>query len=352
MRVAFVVMETSHHQDMDGRRRLERIAAQLAGRGHDVTVYCAQWWDGYEQTRERDGVTYRGVTVSPALTSFTVRLPVLLALDRPDVVHAAMSPPSAVVAAGVGGTLARAPLVAEWFGDTDLPATRTRRWAVRRPATIVTPSELVRTRIREAGADERDTRVIPEGVDTSLIRETEPGESADVVYARHLDADANVEELLLALAELRDRQWAATIIGDGPERAGYERQAADLRIDDRVTFAGELPRAERVARYRGAHTFVQTARREQFATELLWALACGCVGIVEYQADSSAHGLIETYERSFRVTDPEELAEAIVSAGEYERADVDESLDEYDHEAILERYLECYRDLQSEFGLL
>ncbi|MFB6151746.1 MAG: glycosyltransferase [Haloarculaceae archaeon] len=351
MRVAFVALETTHYRDTDGARRFERVAKLLAGRGHDVTVFCAQWWDGYDETVERDGVTYRAVTVSPAVASFTARVPALLALDRPDVVHVRPSPPVAAVSASVGATLARAPLVAEWFGDEPDESARFYERAATAPDMVVTPSEMVRTAVREAGATAETSTVIPESIDMSVVRDVEPAAEVDVAYAHPLDGSANLESVLLGLAELRDRDWSATVIGDGPARADYERQAADLRIDDRVTFAGACDRERRVAVYKGAHAFVQTAYREYFATEFLWALASGCVGIVEYQAESSAHELVREHERSFRVTDPQELADAIVDAGDFERLTVDESWADYDHDAVLERYLETYRSLRDAYGM-
>lgn len=342
MRVAVVVEKTSHYRATDGVCRIERVARGLAARGHDVRVFCTQWWDGYDVVREADGLTYHAVTVSPARTSFVARLPALLARFRPDVIHAAAVPTSAVRAAGLGSTLARVPLVADWYGDEPLDSRLGP--AVSVPDLVVTPSRLVQTRVREYGAPEARTQVVPEGIDVDLVRTTTPRGDADIVYARRLDADANLESLLLALAELRGRQWSTTVVGDGPKRADYEAQAADLRIDDRVEFVGECSREERVARYRGAHAFVHTARRTCFATELLWALACGCVGIVEYQEESSAHELVEGRPRGFRATDPEEVEDAIVDAADLERRDLDESFAEFDHDAILERFLACYRD--------
>ncbi|MFB6074033.1 MAG: glycosyltransferase family 4 protein [Haloarculaceae archaeon] len=352
MRVAVVALETSHYRDTAGRRRIERVARLLADAGHDVTVYCAQWWTGPGQTREVDGVTYHAVTLAPATPSFYLQLASTLTRHRPDVIHVHPSPVGVVLAARAAGTLARAPLVVEWYGDEELPDTWAADRAVRVPDRINTPSELIRTEIRERGADGDRTVVVPESIDMDLVRETDPGEATDVVYAHRLDESANVESLLLGLAELREKGWSATVVGDGPQRAAYERQAADLRIDDRVAFVGACDRAERVAIYRSAHAFVQTAYRVCFPTELLWALAAGCVGIVEYQAESSAHELIETRERSFRVTNPQQLADAIVDSGEFERLTVDESLAAYDHEAVRERYVECYEDLRAAYGLL
>ena len=56
MRVAFVAMETSRHEDTPATRRLERVARLLADRGHEVTVFCGQWWDDYADERVVDGV--------------------------------------------------------------------------------------------------------------------------------------------------------------------------------------------------------------------------------------------------------------------------------------------------------
>jgi glycosyltransferase involved in cell wall biosynthesis len=342
MRVVVVAARTGRYVDRDGVARTERVARGLAARGHDVTVYCTGWWEGYDEYRELDGVTYRAVTVSPADASFVARVAGLLAVDRPDVVHARPAPPAAVVAARAGARLARAPLVVDWYGDD--PPGRLRRRAARAGDRVVTPSRLVGTWVRELGATEEQTAVVPEMLDTSLIRSTEPAGEADIVAARHLDARANLESLFLALAELRDRDWTATVIGDGPAREAYEEQVADLRIDDRVEFVGARSREERLARYRAAHVFAHTATWEPFATELLWAMACGCVGIVEYQEDSAAHELVERRERGFRATTPEEVEDAIVDAGDLPEWTVDESFESFDRDAVLERWLECYRD--------
>jgi glycosyltransferase involved in cell wall biosynthesis len=353
MRVAFVAAETTNHRDTAGARRFERLARRLADAGHDVTVFCAQWWTEGPPRTELDGVEYCGVTDGLALTAFCTRLPYLLARHNPDVVHVRPVPAESVAAAAVGSRLARAPLVTEWFGDEGIdPGAGVTRLAARVPQLVITPSEMVRTRVRELGATGANSRVVPESIDFGAIADADVADAVDVAYAHPLDESANAGSLLLALAELRDREWSATVVGDGPRRDEYERQAADLRIDDRVSFVGACDREQRLRIYRGAHAFVQTAYREYFATELLWALACGCVGIVEYQAESSAHELIESYERSFRATDPQQIAAAISDAGQFDRLTVDDAWEDYDHGAVLDRYVDAYERLVADFGYL
>jgi len=347
MRVAFVAMETSRHEDSPGTRRLERVARLLADRGHEVTVFCGQWWDDYDDEMVVDGVRYRAVTLGTAPSSFVARLPFLLARYRPDVVHTRPTPPNQVFASVTGSKVARAPLVVEWYGTEGLDeGERATRWAATKPQRVVTPSEFVRTAVRELGATDDNTAVIPDSIDFPSIEAVDPAEEVDVVYAHPLDESANMDDLLLGLAELRERDWSATVVGDGPLRAEYEAEVSKLRIDDRVRFVGACDRQERIGIYRGAHVFVQTAYREVFATELLWALACGCVGIVEYQAESSAHELIENFERSYRVTDPQGLADAIVDASEFDRLTVDEFWRAYDHDEVVEEYLDTYRAIR------
>ena len=186
---------------------------------------------------------------------------------------------------------------------------------------------------------------MPERIDVDRIADAAVDDRFDAVYSRRLDRHAGAETFILALAERRRDDWTAAVIGDGPERDRLEAAAVDLRIDDRVAFLGHRPLDERVAIFRGAHTFTQTAVREPFATELLWALACGCIGLVEYQAESSAHELVEGRERGQLVTSPAELADAMEAVSGAERLSVDPAFESYDGGVVLEQYLDRYRSL-------
>jgi glycosyltransferase involved in cell wall biosynthesis len=352
MRVVFVALETAFHRVTPGLVRVRGVAERLAGRGHDVVVLCAKWWTSDDDAWMHEGVRYEAVVESvDAERSFRWGVTTRVPRSRPDVVHAAGLPAAQVSAAKKGARMARAPLVMEWYGNVDSYG-RTERKALNAADRVLVPSELVEMTVREhvdLSSDAVD--VVPNSVDVERIQGTEPQRVADVVYARKLDAGANLESLLLALAELRQTDWTAAVVGDGPEREAYEQQARDLRIDDRITWLGECTREQRIATYRGAHVFAQTADECLFPTEFLWALASGCVGIVEYHANSSAHELVEQYlepggnrDRAFRTTSEQELAAAIRDAANLERLDYDPAFDEYDDDAVLERYLQCYRD--------
>src|SRR5262249_9777687 len=70
----------------------------------------------------------------------------------------------------------------------------------------------------------------------------EPQARARIVFLGHLQRRKGVHDLIDALArdELRGLSWCATLAGGGPDQRGFEQQAAQAGIGDRVTIAGWL----------------------------------------------------------------------------------------------------------------
>ena len=365
MRVAVVATGARGRVDAEAADRLDWLATALGARGHDVTLFGPAWWgerDGVPPPVDDEadaavdaaagasgGLAYRPLTLDGDAPPrrLAARLPAALREVAPDVVHMAHANPLAVAAAAAAGTLLGVPLVVDWY---DLRSgggwhDAVRPLAARAPDLVVAPSRLVQTGLHELGRRRRDVRVVPTPVDFEAIRAVQPEPLADLVYSRRLDEAANLESLLLALAELRELDWDAAVVGDGPARERYEGQASDLRIDDRVHFLGDQPLERRLGLFRGAHVYVHTALEAPFAPDLLRAVACGCVGVAAYHAGSAAHELIEHRDRGIRVTSEEELVEAIRDAADLERLTVDEAYEGFDVGPVLERLLRAYRDL-------
>ena len=355
MRVAFVSMHTHHTRDTPTIRRRMRLIRLLGRTEHEVVVLCSRWWDGNHPTFEQDGIAYRAVDGDNSATHFIAKLPLALRRADPDIVHIPNTPARHARAIKPVCRLLRIPMVVDWWGVGDDAESDCRSVATNADR-IVVPSQTAETVVREYGALETSISLIPEGLDFSLLESAPVNGEFDLVYSRHLDEHANVETFLLALAELRDREWSAAIIGEGDAAADIERTARDLRIRDRVSFLGELDHTQRVAVLKGAHVFAQTAEREPFATNLLWGLACGCVGIAEYQVDSAAHELIEQKSRlpetrGELVSTPQEFADEIVAAGSREHRTIDPAYERYDNSKIIKQYLTCYRQAISNYGL-
>ncbi|GGL62958.1 glycosyltransferase family 4 protein [Halocalculus aciditolerans] len=346
MRVAFVTAETVEHGATTGvPERFYRLASVLAGRGHDVQFFTTQWWEGDVDAFEHEGLDYYAVAPENDWR-YRAGLPGALRSFDPDVVHAAGDPPGAALAARVGARLANASYLVECYDPPRREgglSDRFYRAAVNGASTAVVPSRLVATAYRERGIDGDAFTVVEDPIEWETITSADPVDAGDIVYSRRLDGAANLESLLLALAEFREFDWSATVIGDGPEKENYVRQARDLRIDDRVEFVGERTVEERIRYFLDAHVYVQTARRSSFPTDLLRALACGCVALVEYHVDSAAHELVEHEERGFLATTDEELVERLRDAAAVDSTGPDPDYERYGERAFVERYLDFYR---------
>ena len=347
MRIAVVAAETTRSGGGEAAARREQVASVLGGRGHDVCVFCTRWWEDDSAETEADSVTYRAVAADDVPgRRFAFRLVRHLRRFDPGVIVAA-NEPLGVLGSAFAATAVGAPLVVDWYdhAPTEAWSGRIEGLIARTPNLVVVPSRLIETGVIEHGRSDRGTAVIPTGVDFEAVRSIEEDPLADIVYSRPLDGNANLESLLLGLAEFREGDWTAAVVGDGPARGQYEAQAADLRIDDRVEFLGEQPRERRIALFKGAHVAVHTALYAPFALDFLRALACGCVGIAEYHAGSSAHELVEHHERGFRTTSEDQLVGAVRDGLELPFQSIDESFEDYDEDAVIERYLDHFRRL-------
>jgi glycosyltransferase involved in cell wall biosynthesis len=133
--------------------------------------------------------------------------------------------------------------------------------------------------------------IIPSGVDVPLAsprgedpeRQLEP---LKVLFVGRLAPHRNVEQIIRAVALLRDGGTNVTLRIVGPEERvrsfeghGYvetlQDLVAELRLDDRVTFAGEQRRQELNEEYAEADLFVATSRYENFGNAVLEAAAYG-----------------------------------------------------------------------------
>jgi rhamnosyl/mannosyltransferase len=128
--------------------------------------------------------------------------------------------------------------------------------------------------------------VIPFGLDVSRWAETpdlraraaairaRTGDRPLVLFAGRMVAYKGVDVLLRALAATN---VAAVLVGRGPARERWEALARELKLDDRVTFAGEVAHAGLAALYHACDMFVlpSVTRAEAFGYVQLEAMACG-----------------------------------------------------------------------------
>ena len=128
-----------------------------------------------------------------------------------------------------------------------------------------------------------------------------------------LSPEKGIDQLLLAWQQAQPSMpdWELWIVGDGPQRASLELQAAQLHA---VHFTGWL--ADPAERYRSAEIFVLPSRYEGFPNALLEAMshAVACIStrcsqaIVELSRDGQALYVVSASDGSLA----EQLAGALI----------------------------------------
>lgn len=106
----------------------------------------------------------------------------------------------------------------------------------------------------------------------SVIPESPPQEDGRyVLWVSPMESRKGPRLALEALAQTRT-SVKLTMVGDGPQRKRLEQAANDLGVTDRVTFTGQVPRAEAVRLMRAATTVLFTGLREEGGLALAEAM--------------------------------------------------------------------------------
>jgi glycosyltransferase involved in cell wall biosynthesis len=119
------------------------------------------------------------------------------------------------------------------------------------------------------------TGVVRLGADVPA--EQPPRDSTTLVTVAHLVGRKRHADVLRALWVLRDRRpdLRYLVIGDGPERRPLEQLTAELDLDERVTFTGQLDPDEALARVRQCAAMVLPSVDEAFGMAYVEAMAGG-----------------------------------------------------------------------------
>ncbi|MFL5342201.1 MAG: glycosyltransferase [Gemmataceae bacterium] len=278
---------------------LERVVIDLvaAGRraGHRVSVVCLERPGAMAGRAQELGATVVCLDKPPGPSPKTTRAAAAaLAGLRPDVLHSHQI--GALWYLGRPARQAGIPVLHTEHGNHLAMATnwraRLKTWLFwRRAATAANQFCCVSDDIAQAVTrwhivPQRDTKVIPNGIRTEIFADQSP--RPVVREEAHIPAEVPVvgtvgrlnevkrQDLLLqATARLRGRfpGLHLMLVGDGPERARLEREAAELGIREFVRFAGCQPNPERFLS--AMDVFALTSRSEGLPVALLEAWAAG-----------------------------------------------------------------------------
>jgi glycosyltransferase involved in cell wall biosynthesis len=269
---------------------------------------------------------------------------------EPDVVHA-NSHLSALPALALG-RLYRKPVVYSEHWSAFLPdnpaelaggMSALARIALRGADVVLPVSDAMRRALEVAGSPKR-TVVVPNVVDERLFRpggEREPGLLLTAGMLGENEAKG-VDYLLRAVALVEGVRL--DVVGDGPLRAGYERLAHELGIDERVRFHGFLPKPEVAERMRSADLFVLASRFENNPCVVLEAMASGLPVVA-----TRVGGLPELIDQTSGILaeprDPDDIARGIRAAleADFDRGAIAKrALERYGREAIGGQLAEIY----------
>ena len=213
------------------------------------------------------------------------------------------------------------------------PLTLAARVVLRRARTVMPVSESLEAAMRAAGIRAR-FRVVPNAVDTSLFTPGPGGGGGRLVTVGLLQHQKGIDVLLRAFARVREQRpdVVLDVVGDGPERAEYERLRSSLGLDEAVVFHGFEPKPEIAARLAVSDLFVLASRFDNNPCVLVEAQAAG-LPIVATRVGGIPE-IVEGFGLLAEPEDPASLANRILEALA--------GLDRYDRAAIAARAAERY----------
>lgn len=342
----------------------------LAARGHRVDVVTSRSRPGLPEREVMDGVQ---VWRTPLPTRNTVgwathalgSMPRFGALARgADILHAqdiAAVLPCMVARRAAGGV----PFVTTYHTSHFLKRAESPFWRpiFRRFIRAAAYNLAASTEIAEVArsiAPGSEVEPLTNGVDTDTFTKVPPTLPAlpagrrRLIVPRRLFEKNGVAFLVRAMPRIVESVDAeAVLVGDGPERPGLERLAAELGVADRVVFLGARPHGDMPGILSSGDLAVFPSLMEATSVAALEAMACELpvaasrVGGLPEIVDDSVGGL-------FAPADPDALARTVVelleggqlsTLGATARRRV---VDRWSNERLVGRHLEVYRAVLAE----
>lgn len=337
MRILLVVPGSHRGGFSRVAQRVRACTVGLVHAGHEVDVVSPRWWTQGGRTHHDRWVTHHAAGAS-ALSPR--RVAGLARRHDPDIVQLVDAPLSVAVAT----LLASGPPVIYEATGYDSPLVQSEHglrvggWVDR----VIVPSEVLRTELRAVGLT-TPVGVLPDPIEFDLIETVAPAARADIVWSGESLDGAYLDDLLLGLAEVDARELSTAVFLEADLPQAHEELEL-FGLTDRVEVIAGATRRERLAVYRGANVFVQTADACAFATELLWALASGCAGVVEYRVQSNAHEIIHAHPRGIRVVGLEDFVDGLSRGLGMAHRTIEPDFAGYDRPRVIDRLVEAYRE--------
>ena len=221
---------------------------------------------------------------------------------------------------------------------------------------IVAPSQSVANELRANGVKVEDIRVIPTPINTSRFT---PGEGREEIREKYglqgkrviacvgrVSFEKEIDTLIRAISQM-DEDIVLFIVGKGPAMDSLKELCGELKVEDRVVFAGFQSGEDLVKCYRAADMAATASRFETQCFVALEAMACGlpvaCANaraLADYVKDGENGFLFDN--------SVEECVEALkkgLDAGEDIRKNAMATAKEFSVETFTERMTSLYNDV-------
>ncbi len=281
-----------------------------------------------------------------------------------EIIHAHFSYPDGCVAAKLGARYGVPVVVTEhapwrpWM-DEHPAVLRQALAAYEHWSFLVGVGTNVREEVRHFAGDSPKLRVIPLGVDGSVFTLGNGGMSfrpRQILFAGVIRHVKGLDILLKAMRLLADRNDPATLVVVGESfYPKYQRAFQDarllseeLKLQDRVEFAGKKTQAELARTMRDSAVLVMPSRKESLGLVLVEALACG-TPVVATRCGGPEDIVTEETGLLVPPDDPEALATAVQQVldhrDEYSPATLREyALGKFAWQHVAAQYIELYQD--------
>ena len=146
---------------------------------------------------------------------------------------------------------------------------------------LMAVSSLLMSRVAPYRGEGRISRIVPNGVDISLVPDVTGNRPRAVISVGTLKARKCMDRTLEAFARLAGEypDAALTIVGIGEMEQQLRRRIAELKLGERVTLTGGLPHEEVIRRMAGSDLFVLPSWGEGYGIVYIEAMAAGCIAV-------------------------------------------------------------------------
>jgi len=264
------------------------LASHLPAQGVDVRVVALTRGGPYaaDLAAHQIPVTVVGKRFKLDFRALT-KLRHLIAAEQPDLLHTWLFAGNAYGRLAVGRHPKLPVIVSERCVDTWKSGWQHRldRYLLPRTTRLVGNSRAVAEFYAGTGVPRDRLEVIPNGIEVPEISVTgrealraelgvAPGTRV-IGFVGRLASQKRVKDLIWAFELLRilQEQTIFVVVGDGPQRAGLEQFARDIRVDYRIRFLGHRADAQRLMQ--GMDIFWLASEFEGMSNSLMEAMAAG-----------------------------------------------------------------------------